>query len=654
MIREIINFVKDLERDYPEVFEMNKKPSPGLHLWVELDEEGNWKNNPPEEGKDYVVYDGNAENLMPIEKKAVLYQEVQDYLTMNKQQKFDKKQKIHSTSPFAISFNFSLNDTDKENNGIKKKPDKDDVEENQKKIISTKLDFVLESVPDFFNNARKTILLKDDVELNNYSKLLEKLYPNIISAISELTDKESKNILQRCKEKDYVRIYLKNVSIERQRELHEKYVTENVFNKDVYNIKSNEETFGVADFMTTFGSKKPFLSHKTSFFIKEINARISNEEALKLSKFEELKKAGVLPNPLPIFIDKNEFKNNSEIISVFNNEGERKFTYPQLLKKIYEKNEQRILGNYYLLNMSRGVVNDFDFVSNFQYQINHEIKNLFKIKRSKEELPSIKLHSIFGFENIVVCKIFNNALVREKNGEFSYNYFNDIDPNYVSGGEVMANTILRFRKAFYDFIYKSRKQAITSNMFDEIMLTSIFCDIKQDEVKDGYHSKETSIKEKLNIWFSLYNNFSKQSKNRENMANTFKTLLDRMELIANEDNILLEENNIGEFLFAAGQVIYFLLSKSKTSNPTHALLEPFLQKSNAIQLQNAIANAVNAYKHEISFYKDRFERLAGQVLAYETKENLKNYQRYLLAGYFAPAIIYKSTKEKELQEASNN
>lgn len=134
------------------------------------------------------------------------------------------------------------------------------------------------------------------------------------------------------------------------------------------------------------------------------------------------------------------------------------------------------------------------------------------------------------------------------------------------------------------------------------------------------------------------------------MENTFKTLLEKMDLVANDDNVLLDDKNVAEFLFAAGQVIYFLLSKSKTSNPTHALLEPFLQKSNAAQLQNAIANAINAYKHEISFYKDRFERLASQVLAFDTNENLKNYQRYLLAGYFAPSVIYKSNKVKEEQQ----
>ena len=138
------------------------------------------------------------------------------------------------------------------------------------------------------------------------------------------------------------------------------------------------------------------------------------------------------------------------------------------------------------------------------------------------------------------------------------------------------------------------------------------------------------------------------------MANTFKTLLEKTELVANDDSILLDDNNVSEFLFAAGQAIYFLLSKSKASNPTHAMLEPFLQKNSAPQLQNAIANAVNAYKHEINMGRGRFERLISQVLAFDTNENLKNYQRYLLAGYFAPSVIYKSSKKEEQSEIINN
>ncbi|WP_153631734.1 hypothetical protein [Prolixibacter sp. SD074] len=646
MIRELINFVDDLEEDYPEVFDLNKIPSPGLHLWVELDEEGNWKNSPPVEGVDYVIYDGK-EKLTPKLQEAMQYEELGTRVgnTMNKV--LDKKKQIFSCSPFVLNFKLKSYSNDKLE-GIKEEK------------ITRLLKF-------YFDNAIAICIPDDTAKLREQALAFKKTISEALKAISRIAttiyEKDGpsieKPLIETFKDDFYINLYLRNVHLEDYRACHENYLKEKLFNDNKYNSTKeiDDATFGLSNFINGANSKKMFLEHKTASMHRGISGRITALDALALNKFELLLNSRVLPNPiLPIFIDKNEFRNNSEIVRIFNNEGERKFSYPQLLKSIYEKDQQRVLSNYYLLNISRGVVNDFDFVSNFQYKLDEfVIDNLFRLRQKGEALQSIKLHTIFGFENIVVTKVFNNGLVREKQGQFSYNYFYDIDPNYISGGDEIANLILRFRKAFYDYIYKSRKQAITTTMFDEALLTSIISDLKHDEFKDGYHTKETSIKEKLNIWFSLYNKFSNHSKNRENMANTFKQLLEKAELVANDDNTLLDEQNVGEFLFVAGQVIYFLLSKSKASNPTHALLEPFLQKSGAPQLQNAIANAVNAYKHEISFYKDRFERLASQVLAFDTSENLKNYQRYLLAGYFAPSVIYKSNKQKEEQpEIINN
>ncbi|PIQ29322.1 MAG: hypothetical protein COW63_13910 [Bacteroidetes bacterium CG18_big_fil_WC_8_21_14_2_50_41_14] len=643
MIREIINFLNDLEQDYPEVFDLNKTPSPGLHLWVELDDEGNWKNNPPIEGVDYVVYDGK-ETLSFKHYEAIRYEELglRVGTTMNKT--LDKKKQIFSCSPFVVNFKIKSYSNDK-------------IEGTKEEKITSLLKFYFENAISICINKNDTVLIEQATAFKNViAQVLKAINLLTVTVIEKDNSVINKPLIETFKDDSYINIYNKDICLDEYRTCHENYLREKLFNINDYNSDKeiNETTWGISDFINGTGAKftkKTFLQHKTGGFFKGVASRIQAKDTIALNKFEILLNNQVLPNPLPIFVDKNEFKNNSEIVSIFNNEGERKFSYPQLLKTIYEIDEQRILSNYYLLNISRGVVNDFDFVSNFQYKLNNfTIENYFQLKRKGEMLQSLKLHTIFGFENIVVTKIFNNGLVREKGEQFTYNYFNDIDPNYISGGDEIANLILRFRKAFYDYIYKSRKQAVTSTMFDEIMLTSIVCDLKHDEFKDNYHTKETSIKEKLNIWFSLYNNFSNHPNNRENMMNTFKTLLEKTEQVANDDNILLDENNVGEFLFAAGQVIYFLLSKSKTSNPSHALLEPFLQKSNTPQLQNAIANAVNAYKHEISFYKDRFERLASQVLAFNTSENLKNNQRYLLAGYFAPSVIYKSTKEKEEQK----
>ncbi|NOY97036.1 MAG: hypothetical protein GXO81_11840 [Chlorobi bacterium] len=625
MIQEIIDFVKHMEQDYPEAFELNRKPSPGLHLWVGLDENGKWKNNDPQEGEDYVVYDGKSE-LKGKEFDARDYWEygrtVGGITNTNKCLDLPAK-KIHSTSPFIVAF--------------KRK----EIEKIKDRLIF------------YFSKAIEVCLDEEEELLKQQCLSFRDSIPEIISKIKTLQtvvlkknkEEEGIELIKTIKDVEYINIYLKNIDIAEYQKAHERYLRCKLFNINDYNSSKeiDDKTWGISNFINGTGvkfTKKPFLQHKTASFFKGVSGRVQSKDSLILNKFDCLLSTRVLPNPLPIFVDKAEFQTNAEIIRIFNEERERKLTYPQILKALYEKDEQRVLANYYLLNISWGVVNDFDFVSNFQYRLEKcKIENLFQVKQNKEIAKSIKLKTIFGFENYIVRKIFNNALVKETKNGLSYNYFNEIDPNYVSGGNDIANLILRFRKAFYDYIYKSRKQAITQTMFDEIMLTSIISDVRHDD----QHNKEYSIKEKLNIWFSLSEFFNNKLTNII-MENKFKELLEKMKLVANDDNTYFS-NDVAEFLFGAGQVIYYLLSRSKASKPSHALLEPFLQKTTAPQLQNAIANAVNIYKHDISFGKGRFERLCAQVLAFDTSENMKNYQRYLLAGYFAPAVIYTKSEE---------
>ncbi|RKY56239.1 MAG: hypothetical protein DRP96_11475, partial [Candidatus Neomarinimicrobiota bacterium] len=53
------------------------------------------------------------------------------------------------------------------------------------------------------------------------------------------------------------------------------------------------------------------------------------------------------------------------------------------------------------------------------------------------------------------------------------------------------------------------------------------------------------------------------------------------------------------------------------------------------------------YKHAISFYKGRFEKLMSEVLAYEPERNLKSLLPMILAGYFAESVIYQKHEKQE-------
>lgn len=120
------------------------------------------------------------------------------------------------------------------------------------------------------------------------------------------------------------------------------------------------------------------------------------------------------------------------------------------------------------------------------------------------------------------------------------------------------------------------------------------------------------------------------------------------ELIDNADNHL---NDDYIYAYAAGQVIYYLLSQSKTGNKTHSLFEPFMNKSNVESFNEQMLRVFNQYKHEIAFNSRKFNKLFSEVLGYQPKTSFNELRVIILTGYLSENIIYsynnKKTEEPE-------
>lgn len=670
MIREIINYTKHLKENSPWVFEQNLEPTKGLHVFVELDDKGNALNFPGEKGMNWDYYDGKE--TKEFLKKMIPFEQSIQRIGASMNKVFDNKKQIVSCSPYAISFKkeklekfteFTKKDIMDELEKIQNISSllykkiweslANKVEEKKDKIKIDGFNKIYLLLPYYFQKSLREC--SDDINSNNLQegKILQ--FQKFL--MNNLIKIESLDVFKEIKKDNFINIYLK-ISLEEYQKANTNYLKRNLFNKNDFNSDNeiSDDTFGLSDFFNGLNSKKIFLEHKTASMYKGIVGRIKAKDAVFLNDFNALLKRKIFPSPLPIFIDKNEFKTGDEIIRIF--QEDERLSYSQILKKLFDKNENIFLENYYLLFFNyKHELKDFDFVSKFHYSFKQnekypEIVNLFAIKENNELKSNRKIKNIFQFEADIVRKIFNNSLVKidDNNGGFTVNYFGEIKAEYVSGGEPVYQMILKYRKAFYDYIYKSKTEAINSLMWDEIMWNSIIGDLRNDTITDkGYHSKEYSIKEKLNIWFSFYNYFSNK-KRRHEMASKIPELLEKMKEVANDDSKHFETTE--EFAFGAGQVIYYLLNQSKASERTHALLEPFIQKVKAEQLQNSIAQTINAYKHELSFGQGRFERLSAEVLGYDTDENLKKYQRFLLAGYFATPVIYE--KKQTIEEEVNN
>lgn len=654
MIREIINFTNGLLSDIPDIMQWNIQPDKGLHVFIDIDEIGNWANQNLQQGIDYDYYDGKNQDIK-LWNDCIRYQEATEYITMNKVSKFDKKKKIHSCSPFAVAFNFNFNDNEKSELGIKifkksDKPSKEELKSNNALIRAQRRIVIEERLKDYQSNSLSIYGIKEkdgDLFSNQsfiYGKQIMGFFNNLHKILNAVELIAEYSLLTG---KDYLHLYVRTIPIDVQEELHNRYVKQEIFSGEVM----LKEHFGSVGFFTAYNQKKPFLRHRTSFLKDGVCQRFSEEDAITLYTFEKLlrRKPQCLPNPLPIMIDGREW--NKRVIKLFNESGDT-LSFRDLLKQLFAKYNMKSLPNYYLLNLSKTksgiVINDFDFVPLFRYYLDGDIvvsnvTNSSSLQdKSFERERDISIKTIFDFERVAVREVFNNSLVKIKEDKYVTNYFGEIDSNYVIGGTLMSNLMQKYRKAIYAYIYKSDTNAINASMFDDIMYQSILSNIKLDTFENKRFEWNNSIKKKINIWFSLYKMFNQNDK-RENMVTKINELKNEISRVTKGETDLLSPES---FAFGAGQLVSYLMDRSVSTNKTYVMLEPYLQKGKSRLLQDAIAQTITVYKHDINqIYKGRFEFLASQVLTYGGDIDMKPLLKYFLAGCFIPCIIYEKTKE---------
>ena len=629
MIREIINFTKDIIKDCPDIMQRNLKPNGGLYIFVDMDEAGNWVNENGVYGQDYLYLKTNdSESPIPISEITAFEEEVKRVGTsMNKV--LDKSSQIFSCSPYAIVF--------------KKKS------LTNEKIPGIKGEKICKLLPFYFEKARKLCPLEEQQRIVAFEAICRIILNSLENFIREQSDEKKIILLDHLKDDEYISIYLRSMSLNDYKSAHNCYLKDKLFNKGGFNRMVADNLYGVSGFLNGLNDKKLFLVHRTACMDEGLCGRISFEEALLLDKFQSLILRKVLPNPLPIAVNQLE---NKLFLKLFH-ENETPLSYRELIKSLFEQHEIKELSDFYLLNYSKAkdiVINDIDFVPMFRYYFDKPllIENVmlagYKRDEIFEEERDIILKDIFSFEYVVVREIFNNCLVMiKKDGSYKSLYFGEVDLSKRSdnGKFLIYQLIMKYRYAFYEYIYKSKQNAINVLMFDEMMFTSILASIKNEEVKSRF-SFNNVIKRKLNIWFSLYNLFNNNDKKKEVMASNVTDLMSKMRLVAKGEAVLETPE---EFAFAAGQLVSYLMDQSVASDKTYSMLEPYLQKTKSKHLQDAIAHVFSQYKHAVSIYGKAFKALASNVLTYDEDVDMKPLLKYFLAGCFSNCVIYEKKEE---------
>ncbi len=644
MIQELINFTASLDENFKT---LGSLPKEGLHILLKIGTDDLEQIRIDTTDFEYELYSKKQKDDVSdfLNKCKYLQQNV---WCINTNKCFDLPTKaIHSCSPFAVVFKrehleggakFIANAT-RHNRQIYERFDTyfnksfdlfENKEESEKYEIFKQFfshsifSVVLKRIEEDFSNQRNEL----DLELSEMKEQLKNTSDKIQKQEikGKIADTEQKLLkVKVLDDSDYILFYLE-LPIEEYAETHNKYLKDNLFTIPKYTTPANEKglIYGSSNFMNGLNGNMPFLMHQTAPF--DISGRISNIDAKRLYELQNIFPNKTLPNPLPVFIYKEELQ--EKIIGIFKDSG-FKFGYKEIIQKLVEDYEDDI-SNYYLLywqNTKDGLVfMDFDFVTKFEYKISDKslvILNLFGIKEKgeKEFKRYAVLNNIFEFEQQIFKPLIQNKYHR-------IDYFGDLNKDDYDKLDLTFTSYCKYRKATYDYVYKSQRHTIEGHNFDEMVFSSIKDDIKNS---NGY-----GVKDKLNIWYSLYEYFN--TNNKINMVNKLKEYQDFVAAII--DHEPLTDITDEKFAFAAGQVIDYILSKSKSADTSYNLLEPYLQQAKCEEFKRAIANDFGRYKHE-NFSKN-FEKVAAFVLSYETSANLKHLLPQLLSGVFSKNQLFST------------
>ncbi|WP_259015201.1 hypothetical protein [Emticicia fluvialis] len=655
MIKELINFTNNINEDF---LKLGVTPREGLHILLTL----NFTDNTGHidlQHYEYSIYSKKMREETELLSRCKFLSQSAWCIDTNKC--FDLPTKaIHSCSPYLVAFkreHLEGGEKHKNNQTLKKKQIyerwgdyfakaellfKDEESKQENRIFQY-----------FFKNGDYKILLdeitkKNSIEYERLTNMRSELEKQLKDLKDNLQKEEIKSKIKDIdnqllsvkplEDSDYILFYI-DKPLEEYKKAHQKYLADKLFNTDKYNTPPDEEgrIFGTSNFMNGYNSSMPFLTHQTASF--EITGRISDIEAKLLYDFEQILPRKTLPNPLPLFIYEDELQ--KRVISFFKETG-FKLSYKELVEQLWE-NHKNDFANYYLLtwqNTKDGIVfQDFDFVSQFEYEFDAQIENLFEIQekggKSYMHYPAIK--TIFQLEYMVFKPLLQSKYLK-------LDYFNDLKKEDYEGLENTFQTYVKYRKAVYDFIYKSKRKGINHHIFSDMVFSHIKDDIKQN---NGY-----SIKEKLNIWFSLFEIF--KYNNNQNATTMASKLKHYQEFVA---QLSLGQANTStatdaDFAFAAGQVIDYVLNKSKSDDKSYQLLEPYLQQAKCQEFKRAIANDIARYKHAISDNEQRFKAVCDFVLTYETNANMKEFTPEILAGVFSKCQFF--TKKESIEPIIEN
>jgi len=286
--------------------------------------------------------------------------------------------------------------------------------------------------------------------------------------------------------------------------------------------------------------------------------------------------------------------------------------------KLQEYHNKYPLGETFFMNRDfkeKDIVQEFDCLSIKieKFNTSIKIKNFLEIKEKED----VELTELWQLEN-TIDEIFYNK-------QLKMNYFNS---------EIKVSQYIS--KNLQTLIYETKYALVNYfKKFDEREFYQVVKKYGTSFVIEHLRqNREYKAKESLNLKISLLQYKGEKVMDIRAVQN---------KVIEKLENSNYDGLDSDSFFYLSGQVIKYLLSKSKSGKKDADMLEPFLRAKNVKKLKDEIKFTFFKYKHEIGLNQNKFNNALALITAYDKEGTIDSDS--LLVGILSQNLFYMKKEE---------
>ena len=408
----------------------------------------------------------------------------------------------------------------------------------------------------------------------------------------------------------WIKIFLKK-DIDEYKRVANIYIRLKLFNTNDNNVKVKEKTYGANNYNYGLNSKKPYLElkstpYKVGSFIDDTNIDIMNKMYIWLYNNATGKSFVKLPcdwnfNGIPKD-DEDINDKDTYIIKVAGNNGSAR-------------------------------IDDYRYTTNYNTKIR---KFTCKDYLNKEKLIA------FETENINALNWYTNNIWFAENEKSTRNYIRDAyyDYDLKISKSILANwkkdLLKQYNNLFLE-LFEEENQKNFVNRVDEIAVNIVenmlIDNLKQNKKYFGNSRKA------FNLWIAYKEYFRKEGEGEEMKISNLQEQCEK--IVREKGKIQTDE----EYYYLAGQVAYYLLSRSKADKLTQDVTEPFITANTIKRLKDELEFLHKKYNYDVFLKYPEFNNIFSQLMIDEPEGKVRDNSKIILAGLLANNLFYNSKEE---------